>query len=303
MDFSSLALRGVPGSACRYCAGGVGRHPLRRDSRPHGSDALGSASGQEGSARPEWQGRPGMDGPLGAQGPYGPRQGDITALRDALRCLPRHGGQPITALSLEGFEASVRELHARQATSAMGHDLKHERGPKAKSAIRARAHRRLAALVPQARSVHCVTVLGDDDDSTRSADLLAEHWRQVFAVSSPPPVGRPSSKRSPSRTLPRWRSIRDAPHLERMRRRTPVGSAPGLLGDFSRRRRSRVDQHLAGRVHPEETSPGATRTASCRDPGQLPIHASLKYSSEAHREGVERHTASSAGGGWVMTFS
>lgn len=75
----------------------------------------------------------------------------------------------------------------------MEQSLQRVRDARAKRAIHARARQRLAALAPQARSVHCVTVLSDDGavalDSVESADLLAWHWRQVFEASLPPGDG------------------------------------------------------------------------------------------------------------------
>lgn len=66
------------------------------------------------------------------------------------------------------------------------------RSPQAKRAIRARAQRRRTALAPLARAVRCVTVLHDDGAAavdSASAELLADHWRQVFAAPSLWPEG------------------------------------------------------------------------------------------------------------------
>lgn len=98
-------------------------------------------------------------------------------------------GRPSEALSLEDFEASLREARAQQTKNDMKVDLEQERDSQAKRAIRARAHRRLAALAPHARSVHCDTVLGPGGGmaitSDASARLLASHWRQVFDAPAP----------------------------------------------------------------------------------------------------------------------
>lgn len=137
---------------------------------------------------------------LRARMAYG--RGDADALRDALRRLPQHAhlfadadGAPNANLSVEVFEAAPRESRAHQASNDMEHDLRHECDAQAKRAIRARAHRRLAALAPQARTVHCVTVLRDDgaaaDDSAESAALLARHWQRRASGVVPSLLGDP----------------------------------------------------------------------------------------------------------------
>lgn len=127
-------------------------------------------------------------------------RGDAASLRDALRRVPHNGrlfidevGQALAHLDAEGFDMCLSELRAQQAQGDMEHDLRKEVDPQAWRAIRARAHRRIAALAPRARAVQCVTVLGADGeaavDIASSAALLANHWGAVFAALERPDRG------------------------------------------------------------------------------------------------------------------
>lgn len=71
--------------------------------------------------------------------------------------------------------------------------LSKEPAPQARRAIRARARRLVASLVPQARAAHCISVLGADGAAAagtgESPALLAAHWGAIFAEPERPDEG------------------------------------------------------------------------------------------------------------------